>query len=89
MIEARKRTFRYVVTRRKAHRHVPTPRRRPLSSKCMGVLKSLFRSLLKLAFLTVVTGVIAGVAKKLKRPKETEPVSFEQWPDVPQNPASE
>jgi hypothetical protein len=55
----------------------------------MGVLKALFRSLLKLALLTVVTGVIAGVAKKVKRPKDAEPVSFEQWPDVPQNPASE
>jgi len=55
----------------------------------MGVLKSLFRSLFKLTVLTVVTAVIAGVAKKVRRPSDTPPVSFEQWPDVPQNPASE
>jgi len=77
------------MSRREASRHVPPPHRRPLTSKCMGVLKSLFRSLFKLTVLTVVTAVIAGVAKKVRRPSDTPPVSFEQWPDVPQNPASE
>jgi hypothetical protein len=51
----------------------------------MGVVKAL----LKVTFLIVVAATIAGVVMLVKRPKDTEPVSFEEWPDVPHNPASE
>ena len=51
----------------------------------MGVLKAL----LKITFLIVVAATVAGVVMLVKRPKDTASVSFEEWPDVPQNPASE
>jgi len=51
----------------------------------MGALKAV----LKVLFVLVVAASIAGVVMLVKRPKDAEPVSFDQWPDVPRNPASE
>ncbi|MEO9181084.1 MAG: hypothetical protein ABI298_05480 [Acidimicrobiales bacterium] len=66
-------------------RHVPNRSPRPLTSEGMGVLKAL----LKVTFLIVVAATITGVVTLVKRPKDTVPVSFEEWPEVPNNPASE
>jgi hypothetical protein len=51
----------------------------------MGALKTV----LKLMFVLIVAASIAGVVMLVKRPKDVEPVSFEEWPDVPRNPESE
>jgi hypothetical protein len=51
----------------------------------MGALKAL----LKVLFVLIVAASIAGVVMLVKRPKDAEPVSFDEWPDVPRNPASE
>jgi hypothetical protein len=51
----------------------------------MGALKTV----LKIMFVAVIVGCIAGVIKIQVRPKDAEPVSFDEWPDVPRNPASE
>ncbi|MGD0852088.1 MAG: hypothetical protein ABSA07_01860 [Acidimicrobiales bacterium] len=51
----------------------------------MGALKAV----LKVLFVLVVAASIAGVVMLVKRPKDTESVSFDEWPDVPRNPASE
>ncbi|MHB1252338.1 MAG: hypothetical protein ACYC0I_09440 [Acidimicrobiales bacterium] len=50
----------------------------------MGVLKAFF----KLALLLLVGAAIAGVVMMVKRPTPQSPLSFEHWPDVPQNPAA-
>ena len=51
----------------------------------MGVLKALF----KIILLIVLAGALAGVVALIKRPKgEPTPVSYDQWPDVAQNPAA-
>ncbi|MHB1210273.1 MAG: hypothetical protein ACYC1I_11305 [Acidimicrobiales bacterium] len=50
----------------------------------MGVLKAFF----KLALLLLVGAAIAGVVMMVKRPKSQGPLSYEQWPDVPENPAA-
>ncbi len=51
----------------------------------MGALKAI----LKLMFVLVVAASIAGVVMLVKRPKDSSPVSFDEWPDVPRNPESE
>jgi len=51
----------------------------------MGALKTV----LKLMFVLVVAASIAGVVMLVKRPKDSDPVSFDEWPDVPRNPDSE
>jgi hypothetical protein len=50
----------------------------------VGVIKTLF----KLTLLVVLAAAIAGVVMVVKRPKDGAPVSFEEWPDVPRNPAA-
>ncbi|MGB8197377.1 MAG: hypothetical protein WCF25_10270 [Acidimicrobiales bacterium] len=50
---------------------------------------STLKTLLKLMFVLVLVGVVAGIVKIQLRPKDAEPVSFDEWPDVPRNPASE
>jgi hypothetical protein len=47
----------------------------------MGALKTV----LKLMFVLVVAASIAGVVMLVKRPKDAETVSFDEWPDVPRN----
>jgi len=51
----------------------------------MGVLKTL----LKLLFVVIVAASIAGIVMLVKGNNDDEPVSVDEWPDVPRNPASE
>jgi hypothetical protein len=47
---------------------------------------SALKSLLKVMFLLVVAASIMGAVMLLKRPKNEEPISFDEWPDVARNP---
>jgi len=51
----------------------------------MGVLKTV----LKIMFVLVIVGCVTGAIKIQMRSKDAEPVSFDEWPDVPRNPASD
>jgi hypothetical protein len=51
----------------------------------MGALKTV----LKLMFVLIVAASIAGVVMLVKGSKDADPVSFDEWPDVPRNPESE
>ena len=44
------------------------------------------KSLLKALFLVVVAASIAGVVMLVKRPKDEQANSFDEWPDVARNP---
>jgi hypothetical protein len=50
---------------------------------------SALKSLLKVMFLLVVAASIAGVVMLVKRPKNDQAISFDEWPDVPRNPDAE
>jgi len=51
----------------------------------VGVFKALF----KITLLIVLAGAVAGAVALVKRPRGVpSPVSYDQWPDVAQNPAS-
>jgi hypothetical protein len=50
---------------------------------------SALKTVLKLMFVLVLVGVIAGVIKVQVKSKDADPVSFDEWPDVARNPASE
>jgi hypothetical protein len=50
------------------------------------VIVSALKSLLKVLFVLVVAASIAGVVMLVKRPKDGQPISFDEWPDVPRNP---
>jgi len=47
---------------------------------------SALKSLLKVLLLLVVAASVAGVVMLVKRPKNEQPISFDEWPDVPRNP---
>jgi hypothetical protein len=47
-----------------------------------------FKTLLKLTFLLVALAALAGVIALVRRSSDSDPVSFDEWPDVPRNPAS-
>jgi hypothetical protein len=49
----------------------------------VGLLKTLF----KLSLILTLGSVIAGVVFLVKRPPNASPISFEEWPSVPRNPA--
>jgi hypothetical protein len=55
----------------------------PLSWKVMGLLKTL----VKLLSLSLLVASLAGVAMLVKRPKNSDPVTYDEWPPVPQNPS--
>jgi hypothetical protein len=48
----------------------------------MGPLKTL----VKLLFLTLLVASLTGVAVLVKRPRNSDPVTYDEWPPVPQNP---
>jgi hypothetical protein len=50
----------------------------------MSVLKAFF----KLMILLFVGAAIVGVVAMVKQPKLAGSVSYEEWPDVPRNPAA-
>jgi hypothetical protein len=47
------------------------------------------KTVLKIMFVLVLVGCISGVIKVQLGQKDTDPVSFDEWPDVPRNPATE
>ena len=49
---------------------------------------SALKVLVKFVVLIVLSAAVAGVVMLVKRPKDTDPISFDEWPDVPRNPAS-
>jgi hypothetical protein len=50
----------------------------------MGLLKAVF----KVSILLVLVAALAGVVILVKRPKDSDPVTYVEWPPVPQNPAA-
>jgi predicted membrane channel-forming protein YqfA (hemolysin III family) len=50
----------------------------------VGLVKTLF----KLLLLVMVGAVIAGVVFAITKEGDTGPLSFEEWPNVPHNPAA-
>ena len=50
----------------------------------MGALKAIMKVLLLLAVGTAVAGAVMLV----RRPKGSAEISFDNWPEVPQNPAA-
>ena len=50
----------------------------------VGLVKTLF----KLLLLVMVGAIIAGVIFAIRKEGDTGPLSFEEWPKVPRNPAA-
>ncbi|MGH9020152.1 MAG: hypothetical protein ACRDV0_03945 [Acidimicrobiales bacterium] len=50
----------------------------------MGVAKAL----VKLVIVLAVVAAVSAIAKRLTGPRDDAPASFDEWPDVPHNPAS-
>jgi hypothetical protein len=46
------------------------------------------KTLFKLLLLLLIGAVAAGAVVLVKRPRPSGPVSFDQWPPVPENPAA-
>jgi hypothetical protein len=46
------------------------------------------KALFKLTAILLIGAALAGVVVLLKRPKPSGPTSYEDWPDVPTNPAA-
>lgn len=52
--------------------------------RIVGLIKTLF----KLLLLVMVGAIIAGVIFAITKEGDTGPLSFEEWPKVPRNPAA-
>jgi hypothetical protein len=52
----------------------------------MKPFKFLFRALFKVVRLAILSGIIAAIAKAVREKKPANPVSFQEWPTVPENP---
>jgi hypothetical protein len=50
----------------------------------MGLVKALF----KVAILLVLAAALAGLVVLIKRPKNADPVTYDEWPPVAENPAA-
>jgi hypothetical protein len=50
----------------------------------MGFVKAV----IKLAFILVLAAALAGVVVLVKRPKNSDPVTYDEWPPVAHNPAA-
>jgi hypothetical protein len=50
----------------------------------MGFLKTI----VKILFVAVLVASLTGVAVLVKKPKNSDPVNFDEWPPVPQNPSA-
>ena len=46
------------------------------------------KTLFKLFLLLFLAAAIAGVVVLVKRPRPSGPVSYDEWPPVPENPAA-
>lgn len=51
----------------------------------VGIVKAI----VKILVLVALVALVAGVAMLLKRSKNNEPVSFDEWPDVAPNPEAQ
>jgi hypothetical protein len=47
----------------------------------------LLKALLKMMFLLVLTAALAGVIVLVKRPKNSDPVTYDEWPTVAESPS--
>ena len=52
------------------------------------ILVSLFKMLFKLMIILLVGAAVAGLVTMARRSRDDETVSFDQWPDVPENTAA-
>jgi hypothetical protein len=50
----------------------------------MGLVKTL----LKILILVVLAAALAGVVVLVKRPKDPDPITYDEWPPVAENPAA-
>jgi hypothetical protein len=57
----------------------------PQGLACVSV--GLLKALLKMMFLLVLTAAVAGVIVLVKRPKNSDPVTYDEWPTVAESPA--
>ena len=57
----------------------------PTNLGVVGIMKAIVKLLVLLALVAAVT----GVAMLLRRSKNDDPVSFDQWPDVAPNPEAQ
>jgi hypothetical protein len=48
----------------------------------------LLKALIKLSILLVLAAALAGVIVLVKKPKNADPVTYDEWPPVVQNPAA-
>lgn len=48
----------------------------------MGLLKAI----VKLLFFVALAAAVTGVAMLVRRPKSSEQISFDEWPEVPRSP---
>ena len=63
----------------------PRVQRSPWTSlKPVGVI----RAFIKLAVVVVLVGLAAGAIALVSRGRNASPVSYDEWPTVPRNPAS-
>ena len=49
---------------------------------------SLFKTLFKLMIILLVGAAVAGLVTMARRSRDDETISFDQWPDVPENPTA-
>jgi len=50
------------------------------------LFKFIFKSLFKVLQLAILSSIIATAAQYFKEKKSANPVSFQEWPTVPENP---
>jgi hypothetical protein len=46
------------------------------------------KTLMKILALVLIVAAAAGVVTMVKKSKDASPVSYDQWPDVAENPAT-
>jgi hypothetical protein len=63
-------------------RHYPLQVMKPIKF----LFKFVFKSLFKVLKLAILSSIIATVAQYFKEKKSANPVSFQEWPTVPENP---
>jgi hypothetical protein len=60
----------------------------PLTSTLVGVVKGVLKRVLKSILIAVALSLVARVATRLRNARDAALVSFDDWPDVPSNPAA-
>lgn len=67
---------------------VRCPGRRPLSSRVVNVVKSVLKRILKSIAIAMAVSAVAKIATRVRAKSSSTPVSYDQWPDVPDNPTA-